>query len=116
MRLLRSVHTYIRLFSPPLRERRKRSFGVRFISISSVVPVFLVVFLVSLSPSLVSRGHVREPFIRIVRVALGLGLTTFAVHAFPLRLVNIPEQAEVINFVPWRPVAFPPLPRAIAEC
>ena len=53
---------------------------------------------------------------RIVRVALGLGLTTLAVHAFPLRLLSIPKQAEVIGFVRKRPFAFRPLPRNIEEC
>ena len=62
-------------------------------------PGFLVVLLVFLSPALASRGCVREPFIRIVQVALGLGLTIFSFHAFLLRLLNIPKQAEVIDFV-----------------
>ena len=51
---------------------------------------------------------------RIVQIALGLGLTTFVVHAFLLRLLNIPKQAGVVDFVPWRTFAFRPLPRDIA--
>ena len=45
------------------------------------------------------EGHVREPFVRILQVALGLGLTSFAVHEFLPRFLNVPKQAEVIDFV-----------------
>ena len=83
--------------------------------IPSVVPVFLVVFLYPSAPFWFSRGHVREPFMRIVQVALGLGLPPFVVHAFPLRLLNIPKRAEVIDFVLSRPFAFRPLPRAMLQ-
>ena len=53
-------------------------------------------------------------FIRILWFALGLGVTTFAVHAFPLRLLSIPKQAEVTYFVLQRQFAFRSLPRDIA--
>ena len=54
-------------------------------------------------------------FIRILRIALGLDLTTLSVPAFPLGLFSTPKQAEVIDFVLQRQFAFRPLPRDIAK-
>ena len=63
----------------------------------------------------VSRGHVRLfLFEHSLQVALGLGLTTLAVRAYPFRFRCIPNQAEVTAFILQRQFVFRPLPRDIS--
>ena len=66
---------------------------------TSSTSYFILFFLYPLIFLWLSRGRVREPFIRILPVALRLGFTIFSVHASPLRLLRMSKQAgEYISF------------------
>ena len=71
---------YLRLSSPPFRERRKRSFASWFLLATKfdssgpalpVVPGFRCFSSIPCPLSGFSRGHVREPSIRVLQIALG---------------------------------------------